>query len=191
MKYQKWINLQLPRLDGKTVLITGANSGIGFEATRGFLALGAKVILACRSQKRAEAAIARLSAEFQGAAPCFLPLDLADFNSIDAFVETLGAKYQKIDVALHCAGVYYPNVPQTKQGHPTTVGVNFLGTAYLAERLLPLMDSTSRMIFTTSLVDRFGKEKALDRFVKHVIQCKWLHDFAFNDFGPETRCIHV
>jgi NAD(P)-dependent dehydrogenase (short-subunit alcohol dehydrogenase family) len=148
---------------GKTVLITGGNSGIGFEAARGFLSVGATVLLACRSKARAEAALACLREEFPSGSIYFLLLDLAELASIDAFVTAMKAQYQKIDIALHCAGVYYPNVPQTKDGFPTTLGVNFTGTAYLAERLLPLMDKDGRMIFTTSLVDRFGKERKRNR----------------------------
>ncbi len=162
MRYQKWIDKHLPDLSGKSVIVTGGNSGIGFEAARGFLSLGATVLLACRSKERAEAALARLRGEFPAGNVTALPLDLALLASIDAFCENVGKRYEKIDTVLHCAGVYYPNVPKTKDGYPTTVGVNFLGTAYLAERLLPMMDGTGRMIFTTSLVDRFGKEKTKD-----------------------------
>jgi NAD(P)-dependent dehydrogenase (short-subunit alcohol dehydrogenase family) len=53
--------------------------------------------------------------------------------------------------------VYYPNQPQTKDGLPTTLGVNYLGTKRLTEGLLPAMSADGRVIFTTSLVDRFGK----------------------------------
>lgn len=160
MKYQKWIDKHLTDLPCKHVIITGGNSGIGFEAARGFLSLGATVTLACRNKSRADAALARLFAEFPRGDVTALPLDLAELASIDAFCTLLGEQQKKIDIFLHCAGVYYPNTPTTKDGFPTTCGVNFLGTAYLAERLLPFMTSEGKMIFTTSLVDRFGKEKA-------------------------------
>lgn len=158
MRYQKWINQHLTNLSGKRVIVTGGNSGIGFEAARGFLSLGASLTIACRNKERAEAALARLRTEFPNGNIRALPLDLAELASINAFCALLD-KQEKIDIVLHCAGVYYPNTPTTKDAYPTTVGVNFLGTAYLAERLLPMMESTGRMIFTTSLVDRFGKEK--------------------------------
>ena len=160
MKYKKWIDKHLPALRGKSVIVTGGNSGIGFEAARGFLALGATVLLACRSKTRAEAALTRLQNEFPQGNVSYLPLDLAALASIDSFISRLKEQYSKIDIVLHCAGVYYPNTAKTADGYPTTVGVNFLGTAYLAERLLPFMTSEGKMIFTTSLVDRFGKEKA-------------------------------
>ena len=159
MRYQKWIDKHLTDLSGTRVIVTGGNSGIGFEAARGFLSLGARVTLACRSKARADAALARLHAEFPSGDVTALPLDLAELASIDAFCALLGEQQAKIDIVLHCAGVYYPNTPTTKDGFSTTCGVNFLGTAYLAERLLPFMTSDGRMIFTTSLVDRFGKEK--------------------------------
>ena len=159
MKYQKWINKHLTDLSGKRVIVTGGNSGIGFEAARGFLSLGATLTLACRSKARADAALTRLRAEFPSGDVTALPLDLAELASIDAFCALLNGQQAKIDIVLHCAGVYYPNTPTTKDGFPTTCGVNFLGTAYLAERLLPFMTNEGKMIFTTSLVDRFGKEK--------------------------------
>jgi NAD(P)-dependent dehydrogenase (short-subunit alcohol dehydrogenase family) len=86
-------------------------------------------------------------------------LDLASFASIDAFATELPTRFTQIDVFLHCAGVYYPKEPCTADRLPMTEGVNYHGTVRLAEAVLPLLESNARMIFTTSLVDRFGKEK--------------------------------
>jgi NAD(P)-dependent dehydrogenase (short-subunit alcohol dehydrogenase family) len=155
--YQKHLTPQT----GKTVLITGGNSGLGFAAAKGFLTLGATVILACRHEGRAQKALGALLAEFPQGNVSSLPLDLADFESIDRFITLLKEKTSRLDTVLHCAGVYYPNVAKTKDGLPTTLGVNYAGTAYLARLLLPLLDGEGRMIFTTSLTDRFGKRQTL------------------------------
>lgn len=159
MRYEKWYRDHTASLKGQVAVVTGGNSGIGFCAARGLLHLGAKVILACRSEARAEAARGRLSAEFDAAEIEVMHLNLADFSSIDAFAEDLGKRYAKIEVFLHCAGVYYPRGTHTVDGLPMTEGVNAYGTVRLARAVEHLLGERGRMIFTTSLVDRFGRDK--------------------------------
>ncbi len=158
MKHRKWYQKNVATLQGRVAVITGGNSGIGFFSARGFLFLGATVVLACRNAARAAAARERLLAEFPSGRVEVMLLDLADFSSIDAFAAEIGKRYAKIDIFLHCAGVYYPRESKTVDGYPMTEGVNFIGTARIAEAVLPLMDGSGRMLFTTSLTDRFGKD---------------------------------
>lgn len=157
MRYQKWMTKHAKRLDGKAAIVTGANSGIGYECARYLLSLGASVTLACRSAERGKAALERLRAEFPAGRTDLLLLDLADFSSIDAFVQQIRQRDGRLYILLHCAGVYYPREATTADGLPATVGVNYAGTVRLTEGLLPLMAADGRVIFTTSLVDRFGK----------------------------------
>ena len=157
MTVENWLKQHAARMDGRLVVITGGNSGLGFAAAEHFLSLGARVVLACRSEARAGAAAADLTARFAGCEVSTAVLDLAARASVDAFAQYMGERGEKIDVFLHSAGVYYPKEQTTADGLPTTVGVNFCGTAYLAEAMLPLMQENGRMIFTTSLVDRFGR----------------------------------
>ena len=159
MKHQRWLTKHTEKLSGKTAVVTGANSGIGFEIAKALLFLGARVLRACRSKSRAEAARTRLLTELPEGEVAVRLLDLADFASIDAFAAALCESEEKIDIFVHCAGVYYPQVQQTKNGFPTTVGVNFVGTTRLAEAVLPLMNEDGRMVFVSSLVDRFGKRE--------------------------------
>lgn len=159
MRYEKWYKKNTASLVGKVAVVTGGNSGIGFCAASGFLYLGAWVVLACRNEARAAAAREQLLAKFPLAVVETAMLDLADNASIDAFCAEIAKRYEKIDIFLHCAGVYYPRGDKTKDGLPMTEGVNTWGTVRLAKGVLPLMDGTCRMIFTTSLVDRFGKEQ--------------------------------
>ena len=156
-RYEKWLKNNASPMAERHVLITGANSGIGYAAAEHLLSLGAHVTLCCRSATRGNAALNTLKERFPTAQIDLELLDLASFASIDSFANRLTEQNKHIDVLLHCAGVYYPNVPTTNEGHPSTLGVNYIGTRRLAEALLPLMDQNGRMIFTTSLVDRFGR----------------------------------
>ncbi len=157
MKYEKWISKNTFSIEGKTVLVTGANSGIGYEAARMFAYLGARVILACRSDVRANAAVNKILAEFPDACLSIELVDIASFTSIDTFLARMHERYDKIDICLHCAGVYYPRENKTADGYSMTEGVNYIGTMRLADGILGLMEHDGRMIFTTSLVDRFGR----------------------------------
>lgn len=159
MRYQKWYQKNTAPQAGRVAVVTGANSGIGFFAARGLAYLGAQVVLACRNEGRAIAACEKIREEFPTARVSYMLVDLASFVSIDAFAADLAARYPKIDIFLHCAGVYYPRATQTADGLPMTEGVNYVGTVRLAEAVLPLLDATGRMVFTTSLTDRFGKDK--------------------------------
>lgn len=158
-RFEKWLAANACNLQGKLALVTGANSGVGYACAEHLLSLGADVILACRSRERGAVALSALQASFPERHLALLLLDLADSASIDAFSNAVAAQYPKIDILLHCAGVYYPKQSHTVNGLPMTVGVNYAGTVRLTEALLPLLDADGRVIFTTSLVDRFGKLK--------------------------------
>ena len=159
MSMEKWLQKNTESLSGKVAVVTGGNSGLGFCAAKWFLHLGARVVLACRNAARAEAARAQLLAQYERGEVEVMLLDLASNASIDAFAQNLAERYEKIDIFLHCAGVYYPRESHTCDGLPMTEGVNFHGTVRLARATEHLLGAEGRMIFTTSLVDRFGKEK--------------------------------
>ena len=157
MNTTRWLLSHTAPLTGKRVVVTGANSGIGFAAARHFLFLGANVTLACRNEERANEAARKLSAEFPKGAVDVALLDLSRFSSIDAFAADWKTRGETVDIFFHCAGVYYPKEQKTADGLPMTVGVNYHGTVRLAEAMLPFMNGTGKMIFTISLVDRFGR----------------------------------
>ncbi len=157
IRYTKWLMKHAPDLSGKTALVTGANSGIGFAVACFYAHLGASVILACRNEEKAHAAIEKIKMICPTANLANVKLDLASFASIEALGASLHEKGTVIDICLHCAGVYYPRGAFTEDGYPMTEGVNYVGTTHLADVLTPLMRAGGRMIFMTSLVDRFGK----------------------------------
>ncbi|WP_256948798.1 oxidoreductase, partial [Halorubrum ezzemoulense] len=139
-----WTADEMPRLDGKTVVVTGANSGLGFEGTREFAARGATVVMACRSVERAEAAADEVRADARGGLDGDLDVrecDLASLDSVEAFVEGLRDDYDAVDVLCNNAGVMAIPRSETEDGFETQFGVNHLGHFALTGRLFDLLDA--------------------------------------------------
>lgn len=123
---------QFSNVVGKTFVVTGANSGLGYYATEHLVSLGATVIMACRNLVKAEEAKQELRKKYPNALLMIYPFDQADFTSIQAFVTMLKAHHSTIDGLILNAGIYHPKQGlQTKQGFPLTIGTNYLGVYYL------------------------------------------------------------
>ena len=147
----------VPGQSGKCFIVTGANTGLGFEAGRVLAARGARVLLACRDRTRAEAAMARIRQAVPDADLAFLPLDLADLDSIRKAAE-LAAREPRIDALVNNAGVASPPLTRTRQGFELQFGVNHLGTFALTSLLLPkLAESNGRVVVTSSIAHRGAK----------------------------------
>jgi NAD(P)-dependent dehydrogenase (short-subunit alcohol dehydrogenase family) len=147
----------VPDQAGKCVMVTGANTGLGFEAARVLAARGARVLLACRSEEKARGAMARIAAETPAADLAFLPLDQADLDSVRRTAD-LAAREPRIDVLINNAGVMIPPLTRTAQGFELQFGVNHLGTFALTGLLLAKLSETpgSRVVVTASLAHRNG-----------------------------------
>jgi NAD(P)-dependent dehydrogenase (short-subunit alcohol dehydrogenase family) len=147
----------VPDQSGKTIIVTGANTGIGFEAAAVLAAKGARVLLACRSRDKAEAAIARIHARTPNADLAFLPLDQSDLASVRAAAEQ-AAQEPRIDVLLNNAGVMMPPLTRTAQGFEQQFGVNHLAVFALTGLLLPKLAQNpgSRVVVTASLAHQRG-----------------------------------
>lgn len=91
-------------LDGKLFIVTGANTGLGYETTRALVKRGAKVILACRNLEKANEAIKKIREETQNGEMIAIELDLADFDSIRKFVDVIKKEYPKFDCLINNAG---------------------------------------------------------------------------------------
>jgi NAD(P)-dependent dehydrogenase (short-subunit alcohol dehydrogenase family) len=143
---------------GKCFIVTGANAGIGFEASKVLAGKGARVVLACRDKSRAEEAMARIGKAVPGADLAFLPLDQADLASVRRAAE-LAAREAKVDVLLNNAGVMVPPLTRTKDGFELQLGVNHLGTFALTGLLLPKLAETpgARVVITASLAHVRGQ----------------------------------
>ena len=166
----------VPDQSGKCFIVTGANTGLGFETSRVLAARGARVLLACRDRDKAETAMARIRRTTPRADLCFLPLDQADLDSVRAAAEQ--AKNEpRIDALVNNAGVMTPPLMRTKQGFELQFGVNHLGCFALTALLLPKLAETegARVAVTSSIAHRNAKidwddldaQKGYDRFRRY------------------------
>jgi len=139
-------------MQGKIVIVTGANAGIG-KATAAKLAdKGATVVLACRSKERGESALNELSC-VNGRCFALMHLDLADLDSIRAFAAAFAERYGRLDVLINNAGILGGRRALTKQGFEMAFGVNYLGAFLLTMLLLPLLEQSEqgRVVMMTSV----------------------------------------
>ena len=143
----------LPDQSGKCFLVTGANTGIGFEVARALAAQRARVLIGCRDAGKAAQAIARIG----GGDVAHLPLDLADLGSVRQAAD-LAAKELRLDALINNAGVMFPPLTRTAQGFEQQWGVNHLGHFALAALLLPKLAETpgARVVVTASLAHKRG-----------------------------------
>lgn len=139
---------------GRRFLITGSNTGLGYEAARVLARRGAHVILACRAQEKAEAAMAAIRAETPDASLAFHALDLADLDAVRRSAEALLAG-PRIDVLVNNAGVMIPPRTRTAQGFELQFGVNHLGT--FAFTGLVHGHVNDRIVVTGSLAHKGGR----------------------------------
>lgn len=144
-------------LHGKTVIITGANTGIGKDTARDLLRRGARVILACRSLERATRAAAELGPDNKGEI-VVRHLDLASLKSIRAFVDDILATESRIDILINNAGLVYTQA-KTEDGFELQFGTNHLGHFLLTNLLLDKIKSSApaRIINVSSLAHTQGK----------------------------------
>jgi len=154
-----WTKSDIPDLSGKTAVVTGANSGIGFEAALGLAEKRARVVLACRSEGKAQAAAAAIRAQVPDAAIEILPLDLSSLESVRAFAAGLRGGHDKIDILCNNAGVMALPYRQTADGFEMQFGTNHLGHFALTGLLLDLVLAApgSRVVTVSSNAHKFGR----------------------------------
>ncbi|MFE0100064.1 oxidoreductase [Streptomyces sp. NPDC059009] len=142
-----WNASDIPDQGGRTAVVTGANSGLGYVTARELARRGAHVVLACRSRARGNHALDRLRAEVPAAEAEFRPLDLGDLSSVREFAATFGERAEKpeerLDLLVNNAGVMALPYGRTADGFETQFGVNHLGHFALTGLLLPLLLRTA------------------------------------------------
>ncbi|XP_078329026.1 WW domain-containing oxidoreductase-like [Crassostrea virginica] len=155
----------LPR--NTVVIVTGASSGIGYETAKYIAMMGAKVVLACRSEQKANEAMRKMDAEFQEEkrlnAPNiirddhlsveFMKLDLSSLESTMKFIETFKAKYDRLNLLICNAGVYNKNKVMTEDNFDLTYQVNYLGHFLIVAHLIPILMKSGkdcRIVFVCS-----------------------------------------
>ena len=148
----------VPDQSGRTFIVTGANTGIGFQVARRLAQKRARVLLACRSEGRAQAAMAAIRRDVAEADLAFLPLDQSDLASVRRAVQLAGDE-PRIDVLINNAGVMMPPLTRTSDGFELQFGVNHLATFALTGLLLPKLAETqgARVVVTSSLAHRSGE----------------------------------
>ena len=138
--FRKWVGgcvcRSKARLDGKTVIITGANTGIGLETAVDLAKRNARVILACRSVERGETAAVEVRKRSGNDNVVFVQLDLASLDSVRKFAAKILEEEPRIDILINNAGIQTPHVSRTEDGFECHMGVNYLGHFLLTNLLL-------------------------------------------------------
>jgi NAD(P)-dependent dehydrogenase (short-subunit alcohol dehydrogenase family) len=152
----KWTTEDVPGQHGRLAVVTGANTGLGFEAARVLAARGESVVLAVRDTDKGKAAAARIAGTAPGADVTVQPLDLASLDSIRAAAGELRAQHPRIDLLINNAGVMFPPKQTTGDGFELQFGTNHLGhfalTGLLLEQMLPVPGS--RVVTVSSQAHR-------------------------------------
>ncbi len=152
---------EIKRQEGKIFLVTGANSGLGYETSKFLLEKGATVIMCCRDLKKGEKAEKELSKfNFSGKTE-LVELDLSDLKNVYKFSEFIKNKFNYLDVLINNAGIMAPPKTYSKQGFEIQFAVNHLAHMFLTLELLPMLEqkNNSRIVTVTSGVQYFGKIK--------------------------------
>jgi len=154
-----WSESDIPDQTGRTAIVTGANSGIGFETARALAAKGARVVLACRSEDKGRDAERRVRSAVSNADARFEPLDLGSLASVRAFAEKFRAAESRLDLLVNNAGVMMTPRGKTADGFETQFGTNHLGHFALTGLLLPRIGTTpkARVINVSSAVHFVGR----------------------------------
>ncbi|TWW70743.1 retinol dehydrogenase 12, like isoform X1 [Takifugu flavidus] len=161
------------RLDGKTVLITGANSGIGKETAIDLAKRGAKVIMACRDMDRAQAAVKDVIESSGNQNVVCMKLDLAEGKSIREFAEAFNQGEPRLDILINNAGVMMCPYGKTADGFEMQIGINHFGHFLLTHLLLDLIkrSAPARIVTVSSMahswssinLDDINSEKSYDK----------------------------
>lgn len=154
-----WTENDIPDLSGKTMIVTGGNSGIGYEAAQELARKGAQVVLACRNLDKAREAALRIKEIYPNAAVDLMALDLTSLTSVRAFAPAFLEKYPELHVLCNNAGVMALPYRKTADGFEMQLGTNHLGhfalTGLLLERLLSTPQS--RVVNVSSTAHRIGR----------------------------------
>jgi NAD(P)-dependent dehydrogenase (short-subunit alcohol dehydrogenase family) len=168
----KWTTADIPDQTGRVAVITGANTGLGYETALAIAARGAHVVLAVRDLDKGKDAISRIVAQSPQADLALQELDLTSLESVRAASRQLRADHDRIDLLINNAGVMYPPKSTTKDGFELQFGTNHLGhfafTGLLLDRLLPV--AGSRVVTISSIGHRIRADI-------HFADLQWKHGY--------------
>ena len=160
MSKKRWTTTDIDDQTGRVAIVTGANSGIGFEAAKALADKGAQVMVAARSPERGEKAVAEIRNAVPSATVKLMLLDLANLDSVNEFAAEFAQHFDRLDLLVNNAGVMMPKKrEETADGFELQFGTNHLGHFALTLKLLPLLVATkdSRIVNVSSSAQDFGK----------------------------------
>ncbi len=158
-KLERWLDQEISNLDGKVAVITGANSGIGYEAAKKLALKGAHVVLAVRNTAKGGKAVREIRSAVPLADLEVMALDLASLQSIRSFAALFLAGHDRLDLLINNAGVMALPRSETADGFEMQFGTNHLGHFALTGLLLPLLQKTpqARVVTVSSGLHRTGR----------------------------------
>ncbi|MFT4783132.1 MAG: NAD(P)-dependent dehydrogenase (short-subunit alcohol dehydrogenase family) [Paracoccaceae bacterium] len=155
-EFQNWIDANLQSQRGKTILVTGGNSGIGYHAALALAAVGADVIIAGRNAGKIDRAVHDIRAQgIEGSIESGI-VDLANLQSVKGFANAFRDTHSHLDVLINNAGVMMPPAGTTDDGLESQFGINFVGHFALTGRLYDILKATSgsRVVTLSSIAHR-------------------------------------
>jgi NAD(P)-dependent dehydrogenase (short-subunit alcohol dehydrogenase family) len=157
-KTEKWMKENVPDLKGKRIVVTGANSGLGFVLSRIFAGKGAELTMACRNLTKGEDALKKIKEFYPDSDVKIAVLDLADLSSVHSFIDSFSKNNKSLDILCNNAGVMAIPEMRTKDDFEMQFGTNHLGHFALSLGLLPLLNEarSGRIVNTSSMAARMG-----------------------------------
>ncbi|KAA0086855.1 SDR family NAD(P)-dependent oxidoreductase [Mycolicibacterium sp. P9-64] len=158
--FNKWTATDIPDQSGRVAIVTGANTGLGYETAAALAAKGAHVVLAVRNLDKGKDAASRIEQTTPGAKVALQELDLTSLESVRAAADRLKADHEVIDLLINNAGVMFTPKSTTKDGYELQFGTNHLGhfafTGLLLDRVLAAPGS--RVVTVSSVGHRFARK---------------------------------
>ena len=172
----RWTAADIPDQSGRTVLVTGANSGLGLRTAEALAQRGARVLLGCRDAIKAEAARSDVALAASGPSPEVVPLDLADLGSVRGAAQSAAGAVERLDVLVNNAGVMATPPRRTADGFELQFGTNHLGHYALTGLLLPVLLRAEgpRVVTVSSNGHRIGRNAWSDPNWERGRYSKWL-----------------
>ena len=181
----QWTETDIPNQKGRVAIVTGANSGLGWETARAFAQKGATVIMACRNLQNGNAAAEQIKSIHPAGNVDVIALDLGDLDSVRAFSAAFRAKYVRLDLLINNAGVMFTPYGKTAQGFEQQFGINHLGHFALTGLLLDLLTGTpgARIVTVSSNTHRMG--------VMDFDNLNWEHDYNPQQAYSRTKLANL
>ena len=156
---KNWDTKNIPDLEGKTALITGSNSGLGYYTAKALAEKNCHVILSCRNREKSIATKNKLHKLIPHAQLSTIEIEMADFNKVSCKCDQITNEYASLDLLINNAGIMHPPKTLSSQGYEIQFAVNHLSHMLLTLKLLPLLEKikNSRIVTVTSLAQFFGK----------------------------------